>query len=146
MKKRYWMLILAAMASVLTGYAKPSETKVKEVIVVFKTHFDIGYTDWAANVKHNYAGSMVEGALHIIDQSKQMPPDQQFKWIVAGWPMKEMLANSKPAVPVNLRGEKVGEPIVIKNNQFEIKLSAYKPVSFVLGTNRWQPFAMGPIR
>jgi alpha-mannosidase len=77
--------------------------KVKEVIVVFKTHFDIGYTDWAANVSHNYAGSMVEGALDIIGQSKQMPANQQFKWIVAGWPMKEMLAHSKPEVKTEIQ-------------------------------------------
>lgn len=87
----------------LSAQTKSEPAKVKDVIVVFKTHFDIGYTDWAANVSHNYAGSMVEGALRIIDQSKQMPENQQFKWIVAGWPMKEMLTNSKPEVKAEIK-------------------------------------------
>ncbi len=97
----------------LSAQIKSEPSKVKDVIVVFKTHFDIGYTDWAANVSHNYAGSMVEGALNIIDQSKQMPADQQFKWIVAGWPMKEMLANSKPEV-------KSGIQKAIRNGNFMV--------------------------
>ncbi len=95
------------------GQSNGANPKVKDVIVVFKTHFDIGYTDWAANVKHNYAGAMVEGALNIIDQSKQMPDNQQFKWIVAGWPMKEMLTNSKPEV-------KAGILKAIRNGNFMV--------------------------
>ena len=33
------------------------------------------------------------------------------------------------ALPVNLRGEKAGNPIPVKNNSFEIELGAYKPVT-----------------
>ena len=80
------------------GQAKPGHSGVKEVIVVFKTHFDIGYTDWADNVSYNYSHGMVTGALEIIEKSKQLSESQQFKWTVAGWPMKEMLAKSKPEV------------------------------------------------
>jgi len=98
MKKRFAVWMITTFLGVMTILAQSEGTKVREVIVVFKTHFDIGYTDWAANVSYNYAGSMVQGALDIIDQSKQLPEGQQFKWIVAGWPMKEMLANSTPAV------------------------------------------------
>jgi hypothetical protein len=89
--------IFIGLNSVTTGQNN-STPEVSEVIVVFKTHFDIGYTDWADNVRYSYANQMVEGALEIIDQSKQMPAHQQFNWIVAGWPMREMLNNSKPDV------------------------------------------------
>ena len=27
---------------------------IKEILLVFKTHLDIGYTDYAANVKEKY--------------------------------------------------------------------------------------------
>src|SRR6478735_1573974 len=77
-------------------------TRVKEVIVVFKTHFDIGYTDWSDNVRYNYANSMVTSALNTIAQSKSLPKDQQFKWTVSGWPMKEMLLKSKPEVKAKI--------------------------------------------
>jgi hypothetical protein len=36
------------------------------------------------------------------------------------------------AVPVNLRGEKAGQPMVIKDHSFEIDMGAYKPASFLL--------------
>jgi alpha-mannosidase len=36
------------------------------------------------------------------------------------------------ALPVNLRGETAGDPIIIKDNCFEIKIEAYKPASFLL--------------
>lgn len=103
MKKLIKTWILISVLGMKTAFTQPETTKVQEVIVVFKTHFDIGYTDWAANVTHNYAGSMVEGALDIIEQSKKMPQGQQFQWIVAGWPMKVMLANSKPEVRTRIQ-------------------------------------------
>ena len=92
-----FVLLLFSMALCLDGQTRP-QSKVKEVIVVFKTHFDIGYTDWADNVSYNYATSMVTGALDIIQQSKQLPPNQQFRWTISGWPMREMLTKSKPEI------------------------------------------------
>jgi alpha-mannosidase len=98
MKTLVLFLLLFSIGFGLTGQTKPNPPKVKEVIVVFKTHFDIGYTDWADNVIYNYSNSMVTGALDIIEQSKKLPADQQFKWTVSGWPMKEMLSKSTPEV------------------------------------------------
>lgn len=36
------------------------------------------------------------------------------------------------AIPVNLRGEKKGDPIHIKSGKFELELGAYAPASFIL--------------
>jgi alpha-mannosidase len=103
MRNRNCLILIFLLVAGFSGQAESGNPKMKEVIVVFKTHFDIGYTDWAANVRYNYSHSMIEGALDVIDQSKQMPKDQQFKWIVAGWPMKEMLENSKPEVKLRIQ-------------------------------------------
>ena len=92
------LLLLFTLTLNSMGQTQTVSPKVKEVIVVFKTHFDIGYTDWADNVSYNYANAMVTGALEIIDKSKILPENQQFKWTVSGWPMKEMLSKSKPEV------------------------------------------------
>lgn len=113
MKTSIACLLLFTMTLNLMGQNQSVQPKVKEVIVVFKTHFDIGYTDWSDNVIYNYSTSMVTGALDIIDQSKQLPANQQFKWIVSGWPMKEMLSKSKPEV--KLRIEKA-----IKDGNFQV--------------------------
>jgi hypothetical protein len=36
------------------------------------------------------------------------------------------------AIPLNLRGEKDGNPILIRNNSFETEIGVYKPASFLL--------------
>lgn len=59
--------------------------------MVFKTHFDIGYTDLATNVLTRYRTKFVDGAMQLIDQSQSLPPDERFVWTVPGWPLKEML-------------------------------------------------------
>ncbi|WP_169853110.1 glycosyl hydrolase-related protein [Anaerohalosphaera lusitana] len=64
---------------------------VEEVIVVFKTHFDIGFTDLARNVVHRYRTSMIDHALDVVEASEELPKDQQFVWTVAGWPMMKIL-------------------------------------------------------
>ena len=54
--------------------------KVDRVIVVFKTHFDIGYTDMASNIVQRYRTTMIDQALQVVDRNKNLPPDQQFVW------------------------------------------------------------------
>ena len=69
--------------------AKPA--RVGQVIVVFKTHFDIGYTDMASNVVARYRTTMIDKALEVVDQNRDLPPAQQFAWTVPGWPMHQIL-------------------------------------------------------
>jgi alpha-mannosidase len=65
--------------------------RVKEVVVVFKTHFDIGYTALVTNVLTRYRTTFVDGAMKLIDDSRNLPPDGQFVWTVPGWPLEQML-------------------------------------------------------
>ena len=44
-----------------------AQAAVEEVIVVFKTHFDIGYTDMASNVVQRYRTTMIDQALEVVD-------------------------------------------------------------------------------
>jgi len=66
-------------------------TKVKQVIVVFKTHFDIGYTDLARNIVTKYRTEMIDKALEVCDRSESLPPEQRFVWTLSGWPMTQIL-------------------------------------------------------
>ncbi len=70
--------------------------KLEEVIVVFKTHFDIGYTDFAESVVRKYGSSMIEGALDNLDASMELPPEERFVWTLPGWPMQQVLDRSNP--------------------------------------------------
>lgn len=64
---------------------------VKEIVVVFKTHFDIGYTDMATNIVQRYRTTMIDQALEVVDQNRDLPPNQQFVWTLSGWPMHKIL-------------------------------------------------------
>jgi hypothetical protein len=64
---------------------------VKEIVVVFKTHFDIGYTAMASNVVQRYRTTMIDQALEVVDQNRDLPPQQQFAWTLAGWPLTKIL-------------------------------------------------------
>ena len=64
---------------------------LKEIVVVFKTHFDIGYTDMASNIVQRYRTTMIDQALDVVDQNRDLPPQQQFAWTLAGWPMHKIL-------------------------------------------------------
>ncbi|MBO9620557.1 MAG: hypothetical protein J7539_16150, partial [Niabella sp.] len=64
---------------------------VKEIIVVFKTHFDIGYTHRVKDVVQYYRTDMIDNALKIMDSSRSLPPEQQFRWTCPGWVMSKVM-------------------------------------------------------
>lgn len=68
-----------------------SENQLKEVIIVYKTHFDIGYSALARDVIHSYRTKMVDDALSAVEYNRTRPRSEQFVWTIAGWPMKQML-------------------------------------------------------
>jgi hypothetical protein len=61
------------------------QLSVKNVIIVYETHYDIGYSARVQQVIHYYRTSMIDHALANIDK------DKLFVWTVPGWPMKEVL-------------------------------------------------------
>ncbi|MGL6193498.1 MAG: glycosyl hydrolase-related protein [Thermoguttaceae bacterium] len=71
----------------------------KEIIIVFKTHFDIGYTDLAENIVRRYQTDMIDGALDVVDQFKDLPAEQQFVWTLPGWPLYKILEDWEGQTP-----------------------------------------------
>jgi len=80
-----------------------ASAEVREVIVTFKTHFDIGYTDLASNVVQRYRTTMIDQALKVVDQNRDLPPEQQFVWTIPGWPMSKILADWEGQTPERKR-------------------------------------------
>ena len=74
-----------------TTQAEKPYPHLKEVIVVYKTHFDIGYSALARDVIHEYRTEMVDRVLDAIEQNRHQAKEQQFVWTVSGWPMKQIL-------------------------------------------------------
>ena len=79
--------LLFPLGSLPLPAATPAQ--VEQVVIVFKTHFDIGYTDMASNVVQRYRTTMIDQALEVVDQNRDLPPEQQFVWTLPGWPMQQ---------------------------------------------------------
>src|SRR5689334_9644592 len=58
------------------------EAQVTDVWVAFKTHFDIGYTDTIGGVLRKYRVTMMENALKVIEQDRELPPEKRFAWMI----------------------------------------------------------------
>lgn len=74
----------------IKGAALPSTasgSKVDHVWVVFKTHFDLGYSLVAERVFYKYRVTMMDGALQAFEQNRNEPPESRFVWTVPGWPL-----------------------------------------------------------
>jgi alpha-mannosidase len=69
----------------------PAVSPVKEIIVVIKTHFDIGYTHRVKDVIPFYRTAMIDSALKGMDASMSLPPERQFSWTGPGWVMSKVL-------------------------------------------------------
>lgn len=90
---RSLLLAVVLPGAVLTGTLPAwSADQLERVVIVFKTHFDIGYTDLASNVLQRYRTSMIDEALEVCDRSRDLPPQQRFVWTLPGWPMAQITA------------------------------------------------------
>ena len=72
-------------ATSLVRTSTPATSRVTQIIVVCKTHFDIGYSDRVADVLTFYRTTMIDRALDLIDRSSELPPEEQFIWTCPGW-------------------------------------------------------------
>ena len=71
--------------------AAEQKSNIEEIIIVYKSHFDIGYTHLASETIESYRTTTIENALAVVDKNKNLPADQQFVWTIPGWPMKKIL-------------------------------------------------------
>ena len=90
--------VALAEAGVATGPRAPADPpKIEHVWVVFKTHLDIGYTDRIEDVLKKYRENMMDGALKVVEASRQLPPEKRFSWTLAGWPLTHVLGPQQDA-------------------------------------------------
>ena len=91
--RRTAMRLLAGAPAIVLGQSpsssvkssSPTASQINEIIVVCKTHFDIGYSDRVEGVLKYYRTTMIDRALDLIDRSKELPQAEQFTWTCPGW-------------------------------------------------------------
>ncbi|MDR1925814.1 MAG: hypothetical protein LBQ66_15720 [Planctomycetaceae bacterium] len=97
MKKTFFVSLLFLFTAVFSVFAEEAKSPpVKEIILVFKTHFDIGFTKLASEVVETYRTGMIDNALNVVDTSQDLPEEKKFVWTVPGWPMSKILENQTP--------------------------------------------------
>jgi len=87
------LAVLTAATLVKAGdaTAEPNHSHIREIIVVCKTHFDIGYTHRVKDLMSYYRTTMIDRAMDIMDRSQDLPAEQQFVWTSPGWVMQKVL-------------------------------------------------------
>ena len=62
---------------------------MKEILVLFKTHLDVGFTNLAANVVDNYLNAYIPKAMEVAKAMRGK--DERFVWTVGSWMIREYL-------------------------------------------------------
>lgn len=98
------IIFLLLINAVAFGQDKQLDTvsinkNVKEIIVIFKTHFDIGYTHRVKDVVQYYRTEMIDKAMDIMDKTRDLPKAQQFAWTAPGWVMAKILEDWPEQTP-----------------------------------------------
>ncbi|WP_312102208.1 DUF5054 domain-containing protein [Lachnoclostridium sp.] len=66
---------------------------MKKVIIVFKSHFDMGYTDLAENVLKNYCTGMLSDMLDTCEATREKPIGERYVWTMQAWLLTYMLSS-----------------------------------------------------
>ena len=85
----FLMFCFFVMVNLSAQQSEKPNPNVKEIIFVFKTHFDNGYTDMAESVINKYSTTMMEQALATLEKSRSLPREKQFVWTMPAWPINK---------------------------------------------------------
>ena len=67
---------------------------MKKVIVVSKTHLDLGFTDYAENIRQKYIDTFIPEAIDLAEKVNT-PDKKYFVWTTGSWIIKEGLRDEK---------------------------------------------------
>jgi hypothetical protein len=82
---------LACQPAFLRGFPAATEAQeVKRVMVLFKCHLDLGYTDTQARVMQKYFGDYFPRAIEVATAMRQSGTDR-YVWTTGSWPLYEYL-------------------------------------------------------
>jgi alpha-mannosidase len=78
-----------------------SEQSLRRVVVVFKTHFDLGFTDLPDKVMSLYTGQMFDAVRKVMEATAGEPEGLRYNWTLPSWPLKQLLHD--PTLPQETR-------------------------------------------
>lgn len=69
----------------------------KKIIVLFKTHLDIGFTDLSGKVTEKYMREFIPNAIRVGEELRQQSPPINFCWTTGSWLIYEYLNQAEDA-------------------------------------------------
>ena len=128
------------------GDAILAGTQLKEIIVAFKSHFDIGFTHPAPEIVNTYRTSMIDNALRLIEESYKQPVEKRFAWTIPSWVAYQILWEGQDSlrksrvVNAMKKGSLIvhGLPVTVQTESLELEdlvfgLSLNKKISEEVG-------------
>jgi hypothetical protein len=70
---------------------------IEDIHLVFKTHLDVGFTDFARNVVGDYFTCFVPRALRVAEVLRQAERPERLVWTTGSWLIYEYLEQAEPA-------------------------------------------------
>lgn len=64
---------------------------IKKVLVIFKTHLDVGFTDFAGPIVDRYMEHYMPDSVRLSEQLRERGGKAQYKWSVGSWLIHEYL-------------------------------------------------------
>lgn len=99
-----------------TGTESESDSEDVDVVLSYKTHFDIGFINTVENVVKDMRTNFIDGALKAIDETKYLDKRDQYKIVLPGWPLTKMLEDWPGQTEERVK--KIGE--AIKNGNISV--------------------------
>lgn len=72
-------------------------SEIKRIHVIFKTHLDVGFTDFATNVVANYFNVYIPKAIQLAETMRQSGSPDRFIWTTGSWLIYEYLEKAGAA-------------------------------------------------
>ena len=78
--------------------SSPATTSaITRIHLIFKTHLDVGFTDFAQNVVQNYFTNYIPKAVQLARQLREAGSPTRFLWTTGSWLIYEYLEQASPA-------------------------------------------------
>lgn len=105
------------------------DTSLREIVLVFKSHLDVGYSDYAEGVLQKYTDVNMAQALDLIGKS------DSFVWTTPGWSMQEMLNRASPEERTKMETALETGRLAIHALPFNTETESCDPEMLVRGLN-----------
>ena len=88
--------------------------QVKKVHVIFKTHFDVGFTDLPSKVEQKYIDNFIPKAIEVANQLKEEGENYRYVWTTGSWLIDAYLKQATPEA-VNELERAIGRGDIVWN-------------------------------